>query len=123
MTQHSAPIGGWLRPIVHLSNNPLSLIGVVLVTTATVFWIFLLPTSWGAEVHNPYAGILVFMGRDHLILDGLRMGAVGAVTACANLIPRTFVDLYDAYQAGRLEEATRLQALVEPLALIPTPIP
>ena len=61
------------------------------------------------------AGLLVFMGRDHLILDGLRMGAVGAVTACANLIPRTFVDLYDAYQAGKLEEATRLQALVEPL--------
>jgi len=61
------------------------------------------------------AGMLVFMGRDHLILDGLRMGAIGAVTACANLIPRTFVDLYDAYQAGKLEEATRLQALVDPL--------
>jgi 4-hydroxy-tetrahydrodipicolinate synthase len=61
------------------------------------------------------AGLAVFIGRDHMILDGLRMGCVGAVTACANLIPRAFVDLYNAYQAGNLEEAARLQALVEPL--------
>ncbi len=61
------------------------------------------------------AGLSVFIGRDHLILDGLRMGCAGAVTACANLIPRAFVDLYNAYQAGNLEEAARLQALVEPL--------
>ncbi|HSW49564.1 MAG TPA: dihydrodipicolinate synthase family protein, partial [Bryobacteraceae bacterium] len=61
------------------------------------------------------AGLAVFMGRDHMILDGLRMGCVGAVTACANVIPRAFVDLYNAYQAGNLEEAARLQALVEPL--------
>ena len=26
------------------------------------------------------------MGRDHMILDGLRMGCVGAVTACANVV-------------------------------------
>jgi 4-hydroxy-tetrahydrodipicolinate synthase len=43
------------------------------------------------------------------------MGAVGAVTACANLTPRAFVDLYNAYQSGNLDEAARLQALVEPL--------
>jgi len=61
------------------------------------------------------AGLIVFMGRDHMILDGLRMGCVGAVSACANLIPRAFVDLYAAYQSGNLEEAARLQALVEPL--------
>ena len=60
-------------------------------------------------------GLGVFIGRDHMILDGLRMGCVGAVTACSNVIPRAFVDLYNAYQAGNLEEAARLQALVEPL--------
>jgi len=31
------------------------------------------------------------------------------------LAPRAFVDLYNAYQAGDLEKAARLQALVEPL--------
>lgn len=61
------------------------------------------------------AGLAVFMGRDHMILDGLRMGCVGAVTACANVVPRAFLDLYSAYQAGDLDEAVRLQVLVEPL--------
>ncbi len=61
------------------------------------------------------AGLAVFIGRDHMILDGMRMGCVGAVTACANVIPRAFVDLYNAYQDGNLEEAQRLQTLVEPL--------
>ena len=61
------------------------------------------------------AGLAVFIGRDHMILDGLRMGCVGAVTACANLVPRLFVDLYDAYKTGKLDQAARLQALAEPL--------
>ncbi len=61
------------------------------------------------------AGLAVFMGRDELIVDGLRMGCVGAVTACANVAPKAFVDLFNAYQAGNLEEAARLQALVDTL--------
>ncbi len=61
------------------------------------------------------AGLSVFIGRDHLILEGLKLGCCGAVTACANVAPRAFVDLYNAHQAGNLEEAARLQALVEPL--------
>ena len=35
---------GWLSPFIHLSNNWISLAGVVIVTTATIFWLFLLPT-------------------------------------------------------------------------------
>lgn len=61
------------------------------------------------------ANLSVFIGRDHLILPALKLGCVGAVTACANVTPRAFVDLYNAYQAGDLDEAARLQALVEPL--------
>ncbi len=61
------------------------------------------------------AGLAVFIGRDHMILAGLRLGCTGAVTACANVTPRAFVDLYNAFQAGDLEKAARLQALVEPL--------
>jgi len=57
----------------------------------------------------------VFVGRDHLILEALVRGATGAVTACANVAPRAFVDLYCAFGEGRLDDAARLQELVKPL--------
>ena len=52
---------GWLSPIIHLSNNWISLTGVVLVTTTTVFWLFLLPITLRGETANPYIGILAFL--------------------------------------------------------------
>ena len=52
---------GWLSPLVHLSNNWISLVGVVLVTTATIFWLFLLPITLKGETENPYIGILAFL--------------------------------------------------------------
>jgi 4-hydroxy-tetrahydrodipicolinate synthase len=61
---------------------------------------------------RPFA---IFIGRDHMILDALKRGAAGAVTACANVAPRLFVDLYRAFRAGNPAEAARLQALVDPL--------
>ena len=60
-------------------------------------------------------GIAIFIGRDHMILPALQGGCAGAVTACANVAPRLFVDLYDAFRAGELERAARLQSLVDPL--------
>lgn len=57
----------------------------------------------------------VFMGRDHMILPALKLGCAGAVTACANVAPKAFVDLYRAFRAGTLEEAARLQTLIDPL--------
>jgi len=61
---------------------------------------------------RPFA---VFIGRDHMIYRALELGAAGAVTACANVAPRLFVDLYRAFREGRMEEAQRLQALADPL--------
>ena len=52
---------GWLSPLIHLSNNWTSLAGVVLVTTTTVFWLFLLPTTLRGQTDNPYFGILAFL--------------------------------------------------------------
>jgi hypothetical protein len=50
-----------LSPLIHLSNNWISLTGVVLVTTTTVFWLFLLPTTLRGQTENPYFGILAFL--------------------------------------------------------------
>ncbi len=57
----------------------------------------------------------VFIGRDHLILPALERGCAGAMTACANVAPRLFVDLLRAFRAGDIAEAARLQALADPL--------
>lgn len=61
---------------------------------------------------RPFA---VFIGRDHMIYPALELGCAGAVTACANVAPKLFADLYRTFRAGNLEEAKRLQGLVDPL--------
>ncbi len=60
-------------------------------------------------------GLHVFIGRDQYVLAGLERGAVGAVSACANVIPRALVALYDAWRLQDREGAARMQAVVEPL--------
>jgi hypothetical protein len=67
----------WLRPIVYLSNNPLSLIGVVLVTTAAVILIVLLPLLWSGSVVLPYGGLLFFLGLPALFFAGLALIPIG----------------------------------------------
>src|SRR5215471_20394417 len=66
-----------LSPIVHLSNNPLSLAGVVVVTAATVFWVFLLPISFKGDVQHPYIGILAFLLLPGAFFLGLAIIPIG----------------------------------------------
>jgi hypothetical protein len=67
----------WLSPLVYLSNNLLSLIGVVAVTFAGILWLLLLPiTLRGARLH-PYVGILVYMLLPALFLAGLVLIPLG----------------------------------------------
>jgi hypothetical protein len=62
---------GPLSPLVHLANNWISLFGVVIVTSAAVFWLFLLPTTIKGEAANPYIGILSYMGLPTVFFAGL----------------------------------------------------
>lgn len=55
------------------------------------------------------------MGRDSMVLAGLVYGGAGAICGTANIVPEALVRLYDAFQAGDLTEALRLQRLVNPL--------
>lgn len=66
----------WVRPLVYLSNNAISLIGVVLVTAASVSWLALLPTLSGA-VENPYVGILLFLALPGAFFFGLALIPLG----------------------------------------------
>lgn len=64
---------------------------------------------------SPARPLAVFAASEATILDALRGGCAGSVTACANIAPRLFVDLYSAFRAGRQAEAERLQALATAL--------
>ena len=66
-----------LSSLVYLSNNWVSLIGVILVTTATVFWLFLLPVTLRGEITHPYIGILVFLILPAVFFAGLALIPAG----------------------------------------------
>jgi nitrate/TMAO reductase-like tetraheme cytochrome c subunit len=68
---------GWISPLVHLSNNWASLAGVVTVTSATVFWLFLLPITLRGEAQNPYIGILTYLALPGIFFLGLLMIPLG----------------------------------------------
>src|SRR5947209_2465481 len=70
---------GWLSPLVYLADNWLSRIGMAGVTTATVFWLFLLPTTLRGEMENPYIGILSYMALPGLFFAGLLLIPLGIV--------------------------------------------
>jgi dihydrodipicolinate synthase/N-acetylneuraminate lyase len=63
------------------------------------------------ERHAEYValGTRVLMGSDGLVLDALRLGAAGCVSAIANLRPELLVGLVRAHASGRRDEAERLQ--------------
>ena len=79
MTPNNPEAGGrgWLSPVIHLSNNWISLTGVVLVTTTTIFWLFLLPITLRGGTENPYIGILAFLTIPAPFLLGLFLIPLG----------------------------------------------
>jgi 4-hydroxy-tetrahydrodipicolinate synthase len=63
----------------------------------------------------PGREMAVFIGPEGILMDAWQRGCAGSVTACANIAPRLFVDLYRAFTGGRIEEARRLQAMAAEL--------
>ena len=64
-------------PVVYLASNLISLIGVVLVTTAGVLWLMLLPSWWRDDLNHPYVGILANMALPLLFFAGLALIPLG----------------------------------------------
>jgi NapC/NirT cytochrome c family, N-terminal region len=77
MENSKAKLSAWLSPLVHLSSNWISRVGVVLVSTATIFWLFLLPSFITGEVNHPYLGIVIFMLLPAAFFGGLILIPVG----------------------------------------------
>jgi 4-hydroxy-tetrahydrodipicolinate synthase len=60
----------------------------------------------------------VITGSDPVALTGLEAGCAGMISLSANVTPRLFVDLYQAFRTGNLAEAGRLQGLVNELSAV-----
>ena len=58
MPENNSRLLRWLTPLAYLTDNAISLTGVVLVTTGAISWFFLLPFLWEQHLDNPYFGIL-----------------------------------------------------------------
>jgi hypothetical protein len=64
-------------PLAYLASNIISLIGVVLVTTAGILWLLTLPAYWRGEAGSPYIGILLFLILPGVFLIGLLLIPIG----------------------------------------------
>ncbi|HEX6894131.1 MAG TPA: NapC/NirT family cytochrome c [Bryobacteraceae bacterium] len=64
-------------PVAYLASNIISLIGVVLVTTAGILWLLTLPAFWRGEASTPYIGILLFLILPGVFLIGLLLIPAG----------------------------------------------
>ena len=65
-----------LSPLVYLSSNTISLLGVVLATTGGVSWFFLLPTLVHGPTQNAYLG-LIWVADLMVFLAGLVLIPIG----------------------------------------------
>ncbi|HML17574.1 MAG TPA: NapC/NirT family cytochrome c [Bryobacteraceae bacterium] len=74
----------WLSPLVYLSSNAISLTGVVIVTAATVLWLFLLPMLVRGT-DNIYLGIPGFLILPALFIFGLLLIPAGIFLRKARL--------------------------------------
>lgn len=67
----------WLSPLVYLSSNWISLIGVVVVTAATVTWMVFLPITIRGGIMHPYFGMVVYLILPGLFILGLLLIPIG----------------------------------------------
>ena len=67
--------------LVLYGGNWITLTGIVCVTTATILWLFLLPTLLRGSTGSPYLGLLTFAALPALFFTGLILMPLGAAWA------------------------------------------
>ena len=60
-----------------LTQHWLSLLGVALLATALISWLFVLPQQVRGHVDNPYVGIVVFLVLPAIFFTGLALVPIG----------------------------------------------
>jgi len=86
-----------------LSRHWLSLLGVALVTTAAISWLFVLPQQIRGRVDNPYAGIVFFLILPILFVSGLALIPIGTYLSRRQI--------RSGLSAGKAERAAALRRL------------
>ena len=57
----------------------------------------------------PGKDFAVLSGNDSLILPAMMFGGKGGIAGCANVFPHTMVEIYEAFKAGDIERAKKVQ--------------
>jgi len=76
-------------------------------------------SSGNSETIQSYMSIIkdndfsLLIGSDSKILEGLKLGAKGAVASTSNAIPEHILSLYDSFNNGNIELAEKLQRDVD----------
>src|SRR5260370_42176273 len=84
-----------------LTQHWISLVGVALVATALVSWLFVLPQQIRGHVDNPYVGIVVFLVIPAIFLAGLLLIPVGVYLSKRQIRAGLVEEVFDRKTALR----------------------
>jgi 4-hydroxy-2-oxoglutarate aldolase len=59
---------------------------------------------------KPSSEFCTLAGVSEVLLQGLLSGSAGAIAALPNLVPKLHMKMYALYQAGKIDEAMKIQA-------------
>jgi hypothetical protein len=80
LTTLASRLSRWLRPVVYLGTNPVTLLGAALTTSAgltlVALWIY---ETGGGRPPNPYAGMFLYLVLPALFTLGLVLMPAGAL--------------------------------------------
>ena len=114
-----------LRPIVYLSNNPISRTGVVLTTSSAITLVLAYLFQLFGIVYNPYAGMIVFLLLPGVFVLGLLLIPIGIQKDFRRYrrlgtLPATYpaIDLHDARLKQTLFFIAMMTAVNVPLFTI-----
>jgi nitrate/TMAO reductase-like tetraheme cytochrome c subunit len=68
---------GWLGPLVHLTHNAVSFVGIFLVNIAAVFWLFVLPVYIREGASHPYLSLFFIVALPAAFAGGVVLTPLG----------------------------------------------